>query len=764
MNFVALFKELRRRRMFRGAGIYVVGAWLILQVTDVIAEPLGLPAGTMTLLLYMIILGFPLALFLSWRYELTEEGLARTQSHPGEDVTPEELALGGADYGIFAALTLVVVVMVYGLVSGRAHILEITENPRSAELVAPVELLPNSIAVLPFADMSPAKDQEYFADGLADTLLHVLAQVQGLKVAARTSSFAFKGKNENIVNIARQLGVSNVLEGSVQKSGNQLRVIAQLIEAQHGTHLWSGTFDGHLDDVFSIQDEISVEVVKALEIALLESDAERLIDRYRPDLQAYDQLVLGRHQMSRGTIGGLNAAAGHFRQAIELDANYPLPYVYLADTLGLLEIYDLGIQDTFSGLSTAVTRAEQKLLVDRALELDPDAGEAHASLAAILVDEQLAEEHFQRAIELSPNYAKAYLWYSKYLSIRRGRYPDALTQIEKALELDPLSDTIRHEYAKMVWAVGRVEEAVTSMMGYVRQSPGFPPFYKRMVRWQAQLGEMGEAMRWVQALRRLEPSSPTHWGEWGGECWVWSALGDDSTAETCSAEFVEAHPGSIMARRVVAERQAIEQGGYGIGGMYALYGEERKKAWQPVTQIYEDMIAVEPGNDYRANQFASILELAGMYDRLVEVMAVAHPQFFTDSAEVTGETTWPATMTINALQKLGREEEADRLLGVFEKGIAGMRMITGPGFSNGIENVELAAFRGDKEEAIGLFRKAVDRDWKFMWNFTPYMPSLSIMHDDPRFKAMYEDMAEEIAAQRQWYEANKERPLFEGAP
>jgi tetratricopeptide (TPR) repeat protein len=280
-----------------------------------------------------------------------------------------------------------------------------------------------------------------------------------------------------------------------------------------------------------------------------------------------------------------------------------------------------------------------------------------------------------------------------------------------------------------------------------------------MVRWQAQLGEMGQAMRWVQALRRLEPDSPTHWGEWGGECWVWFGLGDFEAGQQCTREFVEAHPESITARRVRAEVESqVEAGGDPDAG-YRGQGIVATR-YQPVLDLFEQLVAEEPGNDYRANQFASFLGPAGMYERLIDVMAAAHPQFFTDPAVVTGETTWPATMTIDALQKLGLEAEAERLLDAFEEGIRGMRMITAPGFSNGIENVELAAMRGDKEEALRLLRKAVDRDWKFMWNYLPFLTSLEILHDDPRYIAMYEEMKAEIAEQREWYYADKDKPLF----
>ena len=201
-----------------------------------------------------------------------------------------------------------------------------------ADLVPEPTAPDKSIAVLAFADMSPDQDQEYFANGLSDTLMHVLAQVSGLKVTAKTSSFYFKGKNIDIAEIARKLNVGTILEGSVQKSGNRVRVIAQLINAGDGTHLWSMSFDRDLQDIFAIQDEIAREVVKALKVTLLDAEEERLAHRYQPTLEAYGELILGHQAMAKRTAAGLAAAEQHFKEAIELDPAYALAYVGLADT------------------------------------------------------------------------------------------------------------------------------------------------------------------------------------------------------------------------------------------------------------------------------------------------------------------------------------------------------------------------------------------------------------------------------------------------
>ena len=592
-------------------------------------------------------------------------------------------------------------------------------------------------------------------EGLADTLLHVLAQIKGLKVAARTSSFAFKDKDTLIGKIAQELGVAHVLEGSVQTSGTQLRVIAQLIEAEGGSHLWSGTFTGPMEEVFKIQDEIAQKVVGALHFTILKNDEDRMKERYHPQLESYDQDVLGRHEMGKGTVAGLQAAVDHFKRAIELDPAYSLPYVHLADTYRWLEVYAFGFQDSFSALPTQPTQELQRPLLKKALELDPLSGEAYASLASIELDEAEAEAGFLKAIDLSPNYANAHLWYSMFLSVRQGRYEDSLEQAEKAVELDPLSDIVRFNHAKAVWASGRAEQAMALLLDNVRRNPAFPYSYKRMARWKMQTGNVGEAMRWIKALRELEPDSPSHWGEFGGECHIYIVLDEIEAGNACYSEFAEAFPESPLSRRWQAEQDERSSNPTAYKTMSFL-----RISSEPVLNLYRTLVREQPGNGYRANQLANLLELAGKYDELLEVMEKAHPQLFEEDPPVTGETVWPAMMTAHSLQQLGENQQAERLLDAIDQTISGMRLIAGPGFTNGIENVEVAALRGDTEAALAALRRAIDQNWRFTWDWLPYNRYVDSIRDDPRFMAMYEEIKADIARQREWYYENKDEPLF----
>jgi len=293
---------------------------------------------------------------------------------------------------------------------------------------------PPSIAVLPFVDMSPNKDQEYFCDGIAEELINGLAQLGGLKVAARTSAFQFKQPDRNIPAIGQELGVTTVLEGSVRKAGNRLRITVQLINVKDGFHLWSGKYDRTLDDIFAIQDEISLAIVEKLRLQLLEPEKKRLVRRHTDNKEAYNLYLKGRYFWNKRHEGGMTSALDYYQQAIDKDPTYPLPYIGIADAYVIL--------GTFGFLPPRESFPKAKAAANKALELDSNLGEAHAPLAFAAFfydwDWNAAEREFDICFKLIPNYAIAHSWYATYLS-GRGRYEEALAEAERALELDPLS-------------------------------------------------------------------------------------------------------------------------------------------------------------------------------------------------------------------------------------------------------------------------------------------------------------------------------------
>jgi serine/threonine-protein kinase len=325
-----------------------------------------------------------------------------------------------------------------------------------------------SVAVLPFVDMSPEKDQEYFCDGIAEELINGLAQLGGLKVAARTSAFQFKQHDRNIPAIGRELGVNTVLDGSVRKAGNHLRIIAQLVSAADGFHIWSEKYDRSLDDIFAIQDEISLAIVEKLRLQLLDRERTRLIKRYTDNKEAYNLYLKGRYFWNKRHEGGMTSALECYRRAIDEDPAYPLPHIGIADTYVIL--------GAFGFLSPNKSFPMAKAAARKALELDCNLGEAHAPLAFAAFfydwDWPEAESEFEVCFRHTPDYATAHSWYATYLS-GRGRFDEALTEVERAQELDPLS-LVFSALAGLIYLEGHYfDQAIDQLKRTLERDPTF---------------------------------------------------------------------------------------------------------------------------------------------------------------------------------------------------------------------------------------------------------------------------------------------------
>ncbi len=325
-----------------------------------------------------------------------------------------------------------------------------------------------SIAVLPFANLSADQEQEYFCDGMAEDIINALTQVEGLRVVARTSAFAFKGKHQDIRQIGKELSVNSVLEGSVRKSGNRLRITAQLINVADGYHLWSEKFDRDLADVFAIQDEISLAIVEKLKIRLLGDEKEKMLKRYTQNLEAYDLYLKGRYHWNRRTPESIKKAMAHFEQVIEKDPDYALAYAGLADCYSMLaQVFVIPPKEAFP---------KARELAKKALEIDETLAEAHTSLAYVLWSYDWdwigMEREFRRAIELNPNYATAHQWFAMALA-PLGRTSEAIQEIKKALELDPLSLIINTSAGFVYVYSGQEEKALKQVEKILDMDPTF---------------------------------------------------------------------------------------------------------------------------------------------------------------------------------------------------------------------------------------------------------------------------------------------------
>ncbi len=324
----------------------------------------------------------------------------------------------------------------------------------------------NSIAVLPFEDMSPAKDQEYFCDGISEEIINRLTQIKDFRVIARTSAFAFKGKQEDIREIGRKLDVEKMLEGSVRKSGQRIRITAQLINVTDSSHLWSKSFNREMEDIFAIQDEISLAIVDKLKIKLLGKEKQGLVKRHADNQEAYSFYLKARYFFNKLNPGGFEKAIENFEQAIEKDPNNAAAFAGLADSYWYSSIW--------GNLPPHQTYPKAREAAKKAIEIDDTLGEAHASLASIHTfydwNWEAAEREFKRALELTPGSSYTYVYYSFYLNLRR-RYDEAIIQARKAQELDPVSGFCNTNLGHRLWQARRYDEAIEEFQKWLVIEP-----------------------------------------------------------------------------------------------------------------------------------------------------------------------------------------------------------------------------------------------------------------------------------------------------
>lgn len=427
----AVWDELRRRRVVSTSAAYLAVAFVLLQLGEILFPAFQLDTTALRTLFAVLLGLFPIVIALSWVFDVTSEGVRRTdEPSPSAGTHPAILA------GVVASA------LALGAIGWWAVR---TVDPASA--FAPGG---SSIAVLPFADFSSNSDQRYLGDGVAEEILNILAGVDGLQVAARTSSFAFR-ENDDIRSIGSELDVAFVLEGSVRSAGEEVRITAQLIDTSNGFHLWSDTYDRTLDNLFAVQDEIARSIAEAL---LGELDLAPLSGRHVASPEAQELYYRGRAQWSRRDAVGIPEAVELFNGAIEADSLYAEAYAGLADSWALMPQF-VGSVDA----ATAMERAER--LATKAIGLNGDLAEPHASLGlirALALDRVGALSELGRAIELNPSYAPALHWRANVLA-DMGRLTEAAADAQRAATVDPLSVAIAVDYGNILFWSGRIEEA-----------------------------------------------------------------------------------------------------------------------------------------------------------------------------------------------------------------------------------------------------------------------------------------------------------------
>jgi eukaryotic-like serine/threonine-protein kinase len=452
----SLLGELKRRHVFRVGATYVVVAFVVIQSADVLTNALALPPYTLTLVTVLSLLGFPIAMVLAWAYELTDHGVVKDEELSGVDRV---------------------------------------EKP--VQPLDPTGIDPHSVAVLPFANLSGGEDNEYFSDGITEDIITGLSKLRDLHVVSRTSVMRYKNSAEPLREIARTLRVATVLEGSVRRADDRVRISAQLIDALADRHLWVESYDHRLEDIFEIQADVSNRIARALAAELTPEEREGLETRPTLDVEAYDLYLKGRHLWGRRTAEGIAKSIAYYERALERDPKFALAEAGLADSYLTLGLY--GVR------APAEVMPRSREAATRALSIHPQAPEAMTSLATVRAlydwDWPAAERDFRRAIAILPNYPVAHHWYASNLLTPLGRFEEAREATRRALELDPLSSAVATSHGVIGLYSGDCESAIDEFTQVldVHDRFGMACYFKGQA--HLAIGEMDEAIR---ALERAD--------------------------------------------------------------------------------------------------------------------------------------------------------------------------------------------------------------------------------------------------------------------
>jgi len=505
--------------VFRVGIAYLIVGWVLAQVADLVLDNISAPPWVMQAIMLVLGLGFLLVIFFSWAFEVTPEGIKRES-----EVDRSKSITNVTGRKLDRSITILVVVALAYFVwesriadkspeseTGSEYVSEQIESPAAITGNEKGTQTPNeaeavisrqSIAVLPFDNRSRLEGDEFFVEGIHDDLLTNLARIGSLKVISRTSVLRYKDTEIPIPEIATELGVATIMEGAVQRAGNTVRINVQLIDAQTDEHLWAEIFDRELttDNLFAIQSEISKAIADALEATLTDQEKEQINRRPTDNLAAYSAFMLGRQLLPKRTSITLEQARNEFERAVKLDPGFALAWVGIANSAWLQSSYGtLGIDETAGIMETAINRA---------LEIDPLLGEAHAAQGT-LFDRQSkalqAENSYRRAIELSPNYASSYHWYANQLSGLPKRAREGLALITKAVELDPLSPIIRSSRGWIFQNLGKFDQAGAVYLKLIELYPDFPRTMQAMAYMNFRdLGNFDEAYKWSLKSQSLD--------------------------------------------------------------------------------------------------------------------------------------------------------------------------------------------------------------------------------------------------------------------
>jgi TolB-like protein/Flp pilus assembly protein TadD len=709
--FSATLAELNRRKVLRTVGAYAVGVFVLLQLMDAAVEPLRLPEWLPTLVVIIVILGFPLVFLLAWHLDIHQDGIQRDK-RPGLLSRSQSsvlfsfmlLAMGGLGY------------VFYQYYSSVFESPGPTQELAERAFTAPV----NSIAVLPFADLSEKTDQGYFADGISEEILNLLAQVEGLNVAARTSSFAFRESQEDIREIGQLLNVSTVLEGSVRTSGNRIRLTAQLINVEDGYHIWSKFYDRELTDIFEIQDEVASMIATALVESFEGLVAARPAAR-TDSLAASQAYRTGRLHWWRRTPTELQRAIEMFAKALEHDAQFAPAYAAMADTWLLLSLY--------GNITTMKATEKAQSMIEKALELDPESAEAFAALGLArwqIGQMDAAESALRQAVKLNQDYIPAQLWLAGVLG-EEGRYPEEHLVLQQAMQRDPLNELLMVNFAGNLSIRGDWKAGRDMLGGLLKLRPDSTILLRFMSKMEIYNGNLVEGWKLANRAYQLQPDNPEDIATLAR---TWVLLGDPKEAERLVLQGLEASDqnsgllGTYWMTLVVSER--YEEAETLVREMMARLGDGIPESLQRNFNFQLGMIALTRGEYPRARQLL--------------VSAISDE----DDPAYSGDGIAVVMMAALATEKVGESEEAASLLEQAERKIKRARL-------NGVDDPSiyyseavLLSMRSEPAGAMEKLREAYNRGFREQW-VMEIDGRLASLRDDPEFIVLMQQIQDDLS-------------------
>lgn len=694
---MSFFEELKRRNVVRVGLAYGVVSWVVLQIIDVISPIFDLPEWAPKLVFVILVVGAIPALIFAWAFEITPEGLKK------EADVDRSASIAGTtgrklNYVIFAAMALAVVLL---LVERQG--IDRSATPWSADSGQA-----KSIAVLPFVNMTSDPDQVFFSDGISEEILNSLAAVRELKVAGRTSSFAFKDKNEDLRVIGDALGVTHILEGSVRKAGDQVRITAQLIQADNGFHLWSETYDRELVDVFAIQDEISGEILTQLKFRLL-NNTSAVAEADRTSPEAYELFLKARQRIYGRTGSEIELAVKELDQVIELDPQYAPAYAQRGVATMLLS------EAQYGSLPPKEATRRGKRFIDQALELNPNLAYGWAGRGLYLSDDpanaELAIDALVKALELNPNLIDASNWLN--ITLRDvGDMSGALEVISELTERDPFYQPAFGNAIQQFNSFGQSEKAEQLLQRMTRLDPDNPRiFLGRSINYLFS-GQLGKSLQMMEERQSL--------GSMSGVGRLYLSLGLVGTQQY---------------------QRAIDEGGRFFSVM-------------PLYQLGRKDEAYELARNFAAEGFPGDLFYLFLRENreqdLVDYVEERWPGVEAFAEENVGNEFDYTTMSNLALayKRLGDQQQFEASISVLAGHNANMLE---QGIENGTFSMSVAfqhAMRGDLDAAFEKLQQAVDKGVSSPGIPTELLPHLHLLADDPRYASIEESMRENLNRDR----------------